>query len=372
VSVKFKKIFTFDFNRYLNLILLGDAHMINRLKFAFLICLTFTLTAASQVTSVGPGRGISFSAENVSVRSGGRIQVRHTYDGESELSNFNVPRLRLALSGSLYTNWKWEFQSDFARDRQTTLKDGLVEYAFSDQFNIRFGQYKVRFDRQQLESSGRQTFVDRALAAGNLGLARDVGLLVHGRTDNRVFQYSAGIFNGSGEGQANVADRGHMLVGRISINPLGDFGLSQGDIGHSDKHLVFIDFAFAQQPDEEESFEGTTRFVTGAGYRYSGLYLAGEYYNRKTGTDVTSDGFYAQASYTVIKNELEIAARYSQFDPNTDIDNILRTELMGGVNLFFNGLGHNLKLSGDVAFLKNEAVSDDSYFRTRVQVQLVF
>jgi phosphate-selective porin OprO and OprP len=346
--------------------------MYQRLLVALLLSIGLTYAAVSQGTSIGPGRGISFTGENVSVRLGGRVQIRHTYDEESELSNFNIPRIRLALSGSLYSNWKWEFQSDFARNRETTLKDGLIEYAFSDQFNLRFGQYKVRFDRQQLESSGRQTFVDRALAAGSLGLGRDVGLLMYGRTDSRVFQYSAGLFNGGGEGGANVADRGLMLVGRLSLNPFGDFGLSQGDLGHSDKHLVFIDIAYAQQPDEGESFDGTSRFVAGAGYRFSGIYLAGEYYNRKTSADVTSDGFYAQAGYTVIKNALELAARYSTFDPDTDTDNNIRSEIMGGVNLFFNGLGHNLKLSADVASLKNEAVGDDSYLRTRLQVQLVF
>jgi phosphate-selective porin OprO and OprP len=330
------------------------------------------IPAAAQEFSFGPGRGVTYTSQNATLGLGGRIQARHTYDEESELSNFNIPRLRLALRGSLYDNIRWEFQSDFARDRQTTLKDGLIEYGFSDLFNVRIGQYKVRFDRQQLESSGRQTFADRALAAGSLGLGRDVGILVHGRTDNRMLQYSAGIFNGGGEGGANVSDRGHMLVGRVSLNPLGDFGLSQGDIGHSDRHLIFIDFAFAQRPDEGESFDGTTRFVGGAGYRYSGFYLAGEYYNSSTSDDISSDGYYAQASYTVVKNLLEIAARYSAFDPNTDVDNNLRSEIMGGVNVFLHGLGHNLKLTGDVAILKNEAVSDNSTIRTRLQAQLVF
>ncbi|HHS49898.1 MAG TPA: hypothetical protein ENN07_02165 [candidate division Zixibacteria bacterium] len=344
-------------------------------KFAAIIAIALIVTAFSataQEVKVAPSKGIAFSADNVSLNIGGRIQVRHTYDGESEHSNFNIPRIRLALKGSIYQSWKWEFQSDFAKKDGTTLKDGLLEYTASEAFSIRAGQTKVRFDRQQLESSGRQTFVDRSIASRSLGMGRDVGVLVHGRFAEKKIQYSAGVFNGGGEGGSNVAERGHTLVGRVSFNPLGDFGLVQGDIKPSDKHLVFIDLAFAQQPEAEESFEGSTRYVFGAGYRYSGIYIAGEYYGRGTSDDIKSDGLYAQASYMVAPEKFELAGRFSTVDPNKDGDDDVRTEIMGGFNVYFNKLGHSMKLTGDVAMLKNEAVSEDSELRTRLQLQIVF
>ncbi|MGC9316284.1 MAG: porin, partial [bacterium] len=233
-------------------------------------------------------------------------------------------------------------------------------------------QFKVRFDRQQFESSGRQTFVDRSISAGSLGIGRDVGVLFHGNAADKKVQYSAGVFNGGGEGGFNSPERGHMLVGRVSVNPLGDFGLAQGDIKSSDKHLIFIDAAFAQRPDDEESFEGTTKYVFGAGYRYSGIYIAGEYYGQNTSAEISSSGLYAQASYMVIPQKFELAGRYSTVDPNSDSDDDLRSEIMGGFNVFFHNLGHGLKLTGDVAMLKDEADSDDSHLRTRLQIQGVF
>jgi len=334
------------------------------------------MSAAAQEIGVKPAKGVAFKGEDVALQIGGRIQVRHTYEAETELANYSIPRLRLALKGSMYKNWKWEFQSDFAKKGQTTLKDGLIEYAHSSALNVRFGQYKVRFDRQQFESSGRQTFVDRSVAAGRLGLDRDVGVLVHGSLSNKKFQYSAGLFNGGGEGGANIAKRGPLFVGRLSVNPLGDFGLSQGDIKPSKKHLVFFDLAVAHQSEDDDKTEGAdTRFVGGAGYRFGGLYLVGEYYNRsqkRQSVETKSSGLYGQGSFMVVPEKFELAVRYASYDPNTDVDDDIQTEIMAGFNVYFNKLGHSMKLSADLAQVKDEKKGDDSHLRSRVQVQVVF
>jgi len=344
--------------------------------FMTILSVIFCVSAAAQKVDVKPSKGIAFKGENSALQIGGRIQARHTYDGEKELSSFSTPRVRLALKGTIYKNFKWEFQSDFAKKGAATLKDGLVEFAHSSAFNVRFGQYKIRFDRQQLESSGRQTFVDRALAAGRLGLGRDVGVLVHGSFAEKKIQYSTGLFNGAGEGGANIANRNHMIVGRLSFNPMGDFGLSQSDIKPSKKHLIFLDAAIAHQPEDDDKTEpADTRMVGGAGYRNGGIYLAGEYYMRTQeaqGVKTESSALYAQAGLMVVPEKLEFAARYSTFDPNTDVDDNIQSEIMGGINFFFNKLGHSMKLTVDAAMVKDQAKGDDSYFRSRVQFQLVF
>ena len=42
------------------------------------------------------------------------------------------------------------------------------------------------------------------------------------------------------------------------------------------------------------------------------------------GDTVDSDGFFTQAGYFVIPKKLEIAARYSMFDPDNDVSDDLR------------------------------------------------
>ncbi len=345
-------------------------------RFACFYALLLCSSAIGQSLTVQPSRGIRFQGENVSFQISGRIQARHTWTEENGLSNFNIPRIRLALKGTIYDNFKWEFQSDFSRNREATLKDGLIEYAAGNAFNIRFGQFKIRFDRQQYESASRQPFVDRAVSAGRLGLGRDIGVMVHGHFSARAVQYSAGIFNGGGEGGANVPNRGHLLIARVSLNPLGDFGLGLSDIGGLKKHLIFFDAAIAMQGEnEEKTIAADNRMVFGAGYRCGPVYFQGEMISRKTklaGAEVSSGGYYGQASFLVIPERFGLAARYSAFNPDKDADNVNQTEIMGGFNIYLRSLGHDLKFTGDIALIRNEAAGNDRYIRTRAQMQLGF
>ena len=88
--------------------------------------------------------------------------------------------------------------------------------------------------------------------------------------------------------------------------------------------------------------------------------------------ETKSSGLYGQGSFMVVPEKFEIAVRYASYDPNTDIDDDIQTEIMAGFNVYFNKLGHSMKLTGDVAMLKNEAKGDDSRLRSRIQVQVVF
>jgi phosphate-selective porin OprO/OprP len=350
-----------------------------------ILCLASTLSvaitlAAAQgsgtLVALEPGKGVGFKSDdgNATLNIGGRIQVRHTYEENSDSSTFSVPRLRLGFKGSLYQVWAFEIQTDLAKKEKATLKDGFVERAVGESHKVRFGQFKTGFDRQQLESSGRQTFVDRNIVSDALGKARDVGLQGHGKVMNGKLQYNAGLFNGAGEGNPSP-NGGHMAVARISLNPLGDFGLSQGGVKSSAPARVFVDLAAYHTQDESgHSLAGTTGLAAGAGLKVAGLYGAAEYIRRETDANVVSNGFYAQASYMILPEFVEAAARYAYLDPNNSAEDDLRTETTAGLNVFFEKAGHNLKLTIDASLLTDETkVGDDNHnYRTRAQVQLVF
>lgn len=335
-----------------------------------------TVVGAQQVSpGLQPGKGVSVASAdgNATLNLGGRIQVRHTYEENADSSTFTIPRLRLALKGTLYQNWNWEFQSDFAKHEKASLKDGFIERTFSPALAVRGGQFKVAFDRQQLESSGRQTFADRNIVSTTLGKGRDLGVQAHGGFLNKIIHYQVGVFNGGGEG-VNNANTGHLWAGRVSFNPLGDFGLSQGDVKPSGKPLVFLDLAAYRDQDNGGSAEGTTGVAVGAGAKIAGLYGAAEYIHRETSAGVTSGGFYGQASYMLVPEFLEAAVRYAQVDPNADAANDLRTETTAGLNVFFQKAGHGLKFTADVSLLSDDALTGDdkNNTRTRAQLQLIF
>jgi phosphate-selective porin OprO/OprP len=340
------------------------------------LCLILPLVpAGAQEARLQPGKGVSFKSEDGSatLNLGGRIQARYAYEDNGDSSTFSIPRLRLALKGTLYGSWNWEFQSDFAKHEKTSLKDGFIERSFGPALAVRGGQFKVAFDRQQLESSGRQTFVDRNIASGTLGKGRDAGVQAHGGFMNKMIQYQAGVFNGTGEGGTNT-NAGHMVAGRLSLNPLGDFGLSQGDIKPSAKPLVFVDLAAYQDLDAGGTTDGTTGLALGAGAKWAGAYGAAEVFRRETSAGAVANGFYAQASYMLVPEFLEAAARYAQVDPNADAGGDLRTETTGGLNVYFDKAGHGLKLNADVSLLTDDAKTGDlkNNTRTRAQFQLVF
>lgn len=345
-----------------------------------------------------PGKGFTVESpdKEFSLTSGGRIQLRHTYEAfdtdrdEEDLSNFAVERIRIWLKGKAFGEWKYKFQADFGKGG-AKLKDGLIEFARFKQAKFTFGQFKVFFDRQQRISSGSQTFVDRSIAAKAFGISRDIGIQVQGTTTDKKFQYNAGVYNGEGEGKENP-NNGHLFLGRVSFNPLGDFGLSESDTKNSDKHLIFIDAAAslnskrAYKDWDKADTLGTydeadvLRYVFGVGYRHAGLYVQSEYYGQKedpkidTLGDIKANGWYAQTGYMIVPEKWELAARYSLVDEDTDVDDNEKTEAMVGLNYFIRRAAHALKLTFDVAQIVEKAGTDAEYkdIRVRAQLQIIY
>ena len=97
-------------------------------------------------------------------------------------------------------------------------------------------------------------------------------------------------------------------------------------------------------------------------------------------------GFYVQSGYFIIPKKLQIAARYSELNPNSDARVTLdsgrkvspyQNEILGAVSYYF--WQHNLKIQTDFGPVTNTAqknvdggISDRNDFRWRVQAQLIF
>jgi phosphate-selective porin OprO and OprP len=97
-------------------------------------------------------------------------------------------------------------------------------------------------------------------------------------------------------------------------------------------------------------------------------------------------GFYAQTGYFIIPKKLQLAARYSEINANTEARTTLssgrkvspyQNELLGAVSYYF--WQHNLKIQTDFGPVTQTAVrnadggiSDRNDFRWRVQAQLIF
>ena len=90
------------------------------------------------------------------------------------------------------------------------------------------------------------------------------------------------------------------------------------------------------------------------------------------GDTLNSDGFFTQAGYFILRDRVEVAARYSMLDPDNDVSNDLEKEYTAGVNYYFRA--HRSKIQADYGHYVTEKgeEQDQKDNQVRVQYQIVF
>jgi phosphate-selective porin OprO and OprP len=325
--------------------------------------------------------GITISSGVNSLTIGARVQIRWTLDDRDEgdldtdgsgegstdgpVSQFDVPRLRLSLSGGVWRSWlRYTFQFEFSRtagEGDSKIKDAAIEIRPTGRnYRFTFGQFKAPFGLQQLTSSGRQQFVDRAITDAKFTPGRDMGAMVAGTVRGRRIGYDAGVFNGSGE-SLRQANRSHLWVARVFFDPLGPYGLSEGAADAGDDPVLHLGVGarageqirgrtpggIVEHADNQTAYNGefaykSRRFYSTAEY----FWMTDEQENPAEGPDVVSTGFHVQAGFMIIPRTTEVAIRYAAVEGDTDASDAGLTELRGVVGYYWQA--HNLKLQADV------------------------
>ena len=186
-----------------------------------------------------------------SVNSAGAISAtKHAED----LAFFGVHRTRLVFEGFAFSpniNYFVQFRNDTADatnqlggSRSTTqLYDAYLTFKQIPLANLRLGQYRTHFGRQEFFSSALLQFVDRGFVAEafvpNVIDRRDQGVTIFSDQEKYPINYAFGVFNGVGinlnrlglstPGNANEL----MYVGRITADVLGKPGYPEGDLANS-------------------------------------------------------------------------------------------------------------------------------------------
>ena len=114
---------------------------------------------------------------------------------------FVVNRVRFKLGGHAYRPWlTYYFEYDFPR---SALLDMRFTFKASDALRMRVGQWKVPYNRERVDSSGKQQFAERSIATPWFTLDRQQGGAVFGRLwqGTRVDSwYNLGINSATGRG----------------------------------------------------------------------------------------------------------------------------------------------------------------------------
>ncbi len=336
-------------------------------------------------------------------------------------TNFEARRLRMKIGGYGYQPWlQYYFEVDLqpARDvddssTSSTARviDWRIDIAKWDWGGIRVGQWKIDLNRERVDSSGRQQFVERSIVNRVFTIDRQVGIQLRGRAFNGTradLRYWAGVFNGEGRGVRNNDDN-LMYMGRVQWNFLGrDLSWRQTDVEYTELPTGSLAIASATNTGSctrwsssgcgnLDGFDSPATAAVGQfemdqtvqefAFKYRGLSIQQEYHDktitdRSTGTKHDLTGAYLQAGYFFhhmfpnIPEPLEFAARVAFVNEPNAVDRSFenrRKEFTIGANWFFSG--HNNKLTLDFSRLSvddRRLGLDDSENRIRLQWDVSF
>ncbi len=356
-----------------------------------------------------------------------RAQLRYTnpfsgdprqlsaFDSNSE-STFEARRLRMKIGGHGFQPWlKYYFEVDLQPTRDVDdssssasarVIDWRIDVAKWDWGGLRVGQWKVDYNRERVDSSGRQQFVERSIVNRQFTVDRQIGVQLRGHANKGTaadFRWYIGAFTGEGRGVRNT-DNNLMYIGRLQWNFLGrDLGLRQTDVEFTELPTASLAFGAASTTGSctrwSSSGCGNLDGFTSPGsaavdqfdidqavqefaFKWRGFSLQQEYHrksvkDRLSGTDNDLTGAYIQSGYffhhkiPAVPEQLELALRYAFVEEPNVLDRSLdndREELSLAANWFFSG--HNNKLTFDVSRLTlDDAVLGQDETENRVRVQ---
>ena len=342
-------------------------------------------------------------------------------------STFELRRVRIKVGGHGYQPWiKYYFEIDL----QPTISSGssggdtrVIDWRISlEKFrflSLQVGQWKIDYNRERRESSGQQQFVERSIVNEVFTIDRQVGAMLYGHMaagtpfDSR---YYAGVFTGSGRGEAND-DANMMYFGRFQWNFLGsDLKWSQSDVEYHEQpsgSLAFgayttigkctawsssgcntleeVNSAGLPYTSDASATAGQFRvqgMVEEFAFKWRGLSIQHEYHWKEIKDDRFAEGApgyktnlmgsYSQIGYfphdliPAIPKPLEVAFRYAFVDPNVFARNDRRQEYTAVFNWFFAGHQNKLTLDGSWLTLAQPAGQNQHEQRIRLQWDVSF
>lgn len=348
---------------------------------------------------VGYEGGFFIRSDVFELKLHSRLQARYTAelldDADNEMA-FSLPRVRLVLSGHVFSpRLAYYFQLDFGKGN-AALKDYFVDYTFKSWLRLRVGQWKVPFTRHHVMSTSKIALIDRAITHDYLGVGRDVGLALHNDYEHAPrFEYVLALFNGTG---AKPAFSGTVLVDPLTgegtlesaeasnvpshLHPtlVARVGYNHGGMRYEEVDLQRgpLRFAVAANGLVEFDSDGDDASMMRANIDYAlmwrgfssrgGLFVAaGQDGDAFSDQAFEAMGLRVQAGY-FLGHGLQFAMRYAHVMPEgPDNDS---QEIRGGLTLFI--FEHNFKLQADGGALISEQPGADKRKDIVLRTQLQF
>jgi len=300
----------------------------------------------------------------------GQMQVRYIYNIQDDddsgaidtnRGGFENRRTKLKFTGHVFDpSWEYTVQGGFDRDGgEFKLEDAEIVKDFGNGWDVRVGQFKPPFMREELTSSKRQLAVARSLVNEEYNQDRSQGVEL-GYTSEQ-FRFDVMVNDGFGGDNVpalaedieafGITGRGEFVVAgnfkqfKDFTSWSGeDFGLLLGAAGHYERE----EFGTPSGP-EEEFFTWTVD----ASFEFGGANLFGAFVGRHLEeADLDQFGFVVHGGF-FLTEDWEAFARYEWSDFDTDAEDL--NVVTVGVNRYFHK--HGLKWTTDVGIGLDEVAS---------------
>ncbi|MDH3979542.1 MAG: OprO/OprP family phosphate-selective porin [Gammaproteobacteria bacterium] len=295
-------------------------------------------------------------AETFTFKPGGRLMfdvASYSEDRNSLDDDHELRRIRLEAEGVLFSNWEYDFSVEFA-GKGSEIKDAWLAYDPTTGSRLILGQYREPFGLEELTSSNRITFMERALP-GEFAPGRKLGAGFRHSTGR--WTAAAGVFGESHEDYTNDDDDGRWdVTGRVTYAlPLNTEGIlhlglalsrhdtgSAGEVKYSarpESHLSIIKYANTGKIKNTQAvwLYGTELLAIRNNLSFQAEYVQANLQRDGGNDDLNFQGWYGYASWVVTGESRaykarkaapgrikpkhqwgawELALRYSQLDLN--------------------------------------------------------
>jgi len=313
-------------------------------------------------------------------------------EGEEGLA---INRARYKIGAGVGRHFTFYHEYDL---RNSRLLDLRATWKPAPWLNLRAGQWKPEFNRERVDSSGKQQFVERSITNYWFTIDRQNGVMASGRLaagKRADSSWWLGLLNGNGLNASG--DGGQpMWLGRYQWNfsgavlpfsqsalkryPEARGSLAFAVVSNASRYTRFSSGGGGQLPGFEECVDNQYRveqLLQEFAWQKGGWSVQQEFHIKKI-TDRSTDksvrfrgayltvGWFPSASYKNWPEPLELAARVAIVKPYPDADLQENKEFTLGVNWFFNG--HRNKLTSDVSRLEiDDLTGETTDWRFRLQ-----
>ena len=343
---------------------------------------------ASGATSGHDGRFFLASSDgNFKLRASGEIQFRYhgTFNadsagGDSVASGFQLSRTRLDLQGHILNpQLTYRVLTNINRESGSLeLQDAYGEYRLDGGVSVRWGQFKVPFDREFFGTSPTQTqTIERSIISSVFRLDRSQGVQLSYESERwRVFGAvsdgrrapNTAYYDAAGADVA-LSGRAEFRVGEAGWRQFRDQSAFRGD-----KPGVLIGVGGHWQQDgstgaPSSAGDDTDLFAwtADAGYESDGWNVLGGITGRAIewdGDSYTDWGLFAQGGVFVSDNA-ELFARYARVIPDDGrsggSDDF--SSITAGVHYYFFRGSHAAKLSAEMTYYPDAQADSASLVR---------